>query len=140
MSASTLLAPYFARLESCGGLRWQGRVKQVIGPLVESEGPFCSVGEVCLITDSQGQMLPGEIIGFRDTTVLSMPLELPRGIRYGDRVSTWGERPSIRVGNGLLGRVIGGGGVPLDSQGSYGGYEYRPLDAAAALTPRSHSD
>ena len=47
MSRETLLAPYFARLESCPSLRWQGRVTQVIGPLVESEGPFCSVGEVC---------------------------------------------------------------------------------------------
>jgi hypothetical protein len=40
------LAPYLARLETCAGLRWQGRVTQVIGPLVESAGPFCSVGEI----------------------------------------------------------------------------------------------
>jgi flagellum-specific ATP synthase len=133
MSGEALLAPYFARLESCPALRWQGRVTQVIGPLVESEGPFCSVGEVCQIIDSEGRVLPGEIIGFRGTTVLSMPLELPRGIRYGDRVSSWGERPTIRVGNGLLGRVIDGSGQPLDLLGSYGGCEYRPLDAAAPL-------
>jgi flagellum-specific ATP synthase len=133
MSGEALLAPYFARLESCPALRWQGRVTQVIGPLVESEGPFCSVGEVCQIIDSEGRVLPGEIIGFRGTTVLSMPLELPRGIRYGDRVSSWGERPTIRVGNGLLGRVIDGSGQPLDLLGSHGGCEYRPLDAAAPL-------
>lgn len=133
MSADTLLAPYFARLESCATLRWQGRVTQVIGPLVESEGPFCTVGEMCEITDSQGRVLPGEIVGFRDTTVLSMPLELPRGIRYGDRVSTWGERPKIRVGNGLLGRVIDGSGQALDRMEPYCGREFRALDAAAPL-------
>jgi flagellum-specific ATP synthase len=60
-----------------------------------------------------------------------MPLESPRGIRYGDRVSTWGERPTIRVGDALLGRVIDGSGQPLDSLGSYRGCEYRALDAAA---------
>lgn len=128
-----LLAPYFAYVESRHALRWQGRVKQVIGPLVESEGPFCSVGEVCQIIDSRGRTMPGEIIGFRDTTVLSMPLESPRGIRYGDQISTWGERPAIRVGDGLLGRVIDGGGRPLDSRGSYVDQEYRALDASAPL-------
>jgi flagellum-specific ATP synthase len=133
MSVEGLLAPYFARLESCPALRWQGRVTQVIGPLVESEGPFCSVGEVCEITDSGGRVLPGEIVGFRGTTVLSMPLESPRGIRHGDRVSTWGERPTIRVGAGLLGRVIDGSGQPLDSRGGYGGSECQVLDAAAPL-------
>src|SRR5580658_11290246 len=90
MTAEGLLEPYFARLATCSELHWQGRVTQVIGPLVESEGPFCSVGEVCEITDSRGRTMPGEIVGFRGTTVLSMPLESPSGIRHGDRVSTWG--------------------------------------------------
>src|SRR5271163_4328935 len=94
-----LLAPYFVRVESCGTLRWQGRVKQVIGPVVESEGPFCSVGEACQIMDAEGRALAGEIVGFRGTTVLSMPLGSPRGIRYGDRVSSWGARPTIGVGD-----------------------------------------
>ena len=133
MRNDTLLAPYFSRVESCPALRWQGRVTQVVGPLVESQGPFCSVGEACRITDSQGRVLAGEIVGFRDTTVLSMPLESPRGIRYGDRVSTWGDRPTIRVGDGLLGRVIDGSGQAVDSLGAYGGCEYRMLDAAAPL-------
>jgi flagellum-specific ATP synthase len=133
MSANGLLAPYFARLESCSQLRWRGRVTQVIGPLVESEGPFCSIGEVCEITDSAGRVLAGEIVGFRGTTVLSMPLESPSGVRYGDAVSTWGERPRIRVGDGLLGRVIDGSGQPLDALGPCRGREYRALDVAAPL-------
>jgi flagellum-specific ATP synthase len=133
MSSKALLAPYFARVESCPGLRWEGRVTQVLGPLVESEGPFCSVGEVCQITASDGRKLSGEIVGFRDKTVLSMPLESARGIRYGDRVASWGERPTIRVGEGLLGRVIDGGGEALDALGTYGGSESRILDAAAPL-------
>ena len=131
--SEALLAPYFARLETCSELRWRGRVSQVIGPLVESAGPFCSVGERCEITDSRGRVLPGEIIGFRGTTVLSMPLETPSGVRFGDTVSTWGARPTIRVGDSLLGRVIDGGGEPLDSLGAIQGREYRPLDAAAPL-------
>ena len=96
MSAPVLLAPYFKRLESCSGLRWQGRVTQLIGQLVESEGPFCSVGELCEIVNADGKVFPGEIVGFRGTTVLSMPMARPNGIRYGDRVVTWGARPQLR--------------------------------------------
>lgn len=133
MSAGTSLAPYLSRLETCSALRWQGRVTQVVGPLVESEGPFCSVGEICHIYDAQGRILPGEIVGFRGSTVLSMPLDLPRGVRHGDRVITWGEHPSLRVGEELLGRVISGSGDALDRLGPYRAREYQPLDGAAPL-------
>ncbi|HLW89244.1 MAG TPA: FliI/YscN family ATPase [Terriglobales bacterium] len=133
MTSESPLAHYLARLESCGGLRWQGRVTQVIGPLVESAGPFCSVGEICQIIDSQKRILPGEIVGFRGQTVLSMPLESPRGVRYGDQVITWGERATLRVSDQMLGRVIDGSGQPLDSLAPPAGLDYRLLDAAAPL-------
>jgi flagellum-specific ATP synthase len=133
MPGESPLGPYLARLEACGGLRWQGRVTQVVGPLVESVGPFCSVGEICQIVDSRKRVLPGEIVGFRGETVLSMPLESPRGIRYGDQVITWGERATLRVGDQMLGRVIDGSGQPLDSLAPPKGLDSRPLDAAAPL-------
>ncbi len=133
MSTGSSLAPYLAQLDACPALRWQGRVTQVIGPLVESEGPFCAVGEVCHIHDAQGRRLPGEIVGFRGSTVLSMPLDLPRGVRHGDRVVTWGERARLPVSEELLGRVIDGRGQPIDSLGAYRAREYRVLDRSAPL-------
>lgn len=133
MNLETSLSPYLARLETCSALRWQGRVSQVVGPLVESEGPFSSVGEICHIYDAQGRILPGEIVGFRGSTVLSMPLDEARGVRCGDRVLTWGEHPSLRVGEDLLGRVISGSGAPLDSQKPYRAREYQMLDGKAPL-------
>jgi len=131
MSSSGLLSRYNKQLETCSSLRWRGRVVQVVGQLVESEGPFCSVGELCELVDAAGRTFPGEIVGFRGTTVLSMPLERPVGIRYGDHVVTWGARPVLRVGEELLGRVIDGMGEPLDSLGAYNGREYQMLDAPA---------
>src|SRR5580704_3049906 len=133
MSTPVLLAPYFKRLDSCSSLRWQGRVTQLIGQLVESEGPFCSVGELCEVVDTNGTVFPGEIVGFRGTTVLSMPVSRPRGIRYGDRVVAWGARPLLRVGDGLLGRVIDGMGEPIDSLGPCERRDSQTLDAAAPL-------
>jgi flagellum-specific ATP synthase len=130
MSAG-LLAPYLERVEALSGVRWQGRVTQVIGQLVESEGPFCSVGELCHLVNAAGRVFPGEIVGFRNRTVLSMPLERPQSIRYGDHILTWGARPALRVGDGLLGRVIDGIGVPLDSLPEYRARECRGVDVSA---------
>ncbi len=110
------LSSYFARLKSISGLRWTGKVVQVIGQIVESEGPFCTVGEVCEIVDSRGGHWPGEIVGFRGHTVLSMALRRPSGIRYGDEVVVRGRRPALRVSEQLLGRVLDGTGDPIDGQ------------------------
>jgi len=111
-----MLSAYFAHLDSSSVLRWRGKVVQVVGQLVESEGPFCSVGEACEIQDSRGRRWPGEIVGFRGHTVLSMALRRPTGIRYGDEVVVWGRRPALRVSEQLLGRVLDGTGAPIDDR------------------------
>ena len=126
-----ILGSFLERLASCSAQRWRGRVTQVVGSLIESSGPFCSVGEVCHIQNAEGRILPGEIVGFRGSTVLSMALDSPRGVRHGDSVVTWGEHATLRVGEGLLGRVIDASGNPLDSLGSYPAREYRSLDCVA---------
>jgi len=127
------LTPYVNWLRDASTLRWTGRVNQVVGNLVESEGPFCSVGECCEITNSNGVKLAGEIVGFRDSSVLAMPLERPSGIRFGDPIVTWGATPSMRVGPELLGRVIDARGTPIDSQGEYRARTKMRLDGAAPL-------
>ena len=71
---------------------------QVVGNLVESEGPLCSVGDACTILMANGESYTGEVVGFRGTVMLTMTLKLPRGVQYGDRIVAVGSRPSIRVG------------------------------------------
>lgn len=128
-----ILSAYFQHLRTASPLRWQGKVVQVVGQLLESEGPFCTVGEGCEIVDSQGQSWSGEIVGFRGHTVLSMALRRPSGIRYGDQVVVWGHRPSLRVSEQLLGRVIDGEGVPIDNMPAPGGCQRQPVDHDAPL-------
>jgi flagellum-specific ATP synthase len=128
---SQLLAPYFDRLERSSTLRWQGRVLQVIGNLIESEGPFCSIGECCEITSATGDKYAGEVVGFRGSTMLSMAIENPRGIRFGDRIVAWGTRSSIRVGPEMLGRVVDATGAPLDGLGDYRAERSVWVDASA---------
>ncbi|HLW87076.1 MAG TPA: FliI/YscN family ATPase [Terriglobales bacterium] len=127
-------------LDSCrnwlangSSVRWSGRVTQVVGNLVESAGPFCSVGESCEILDSSGEAFPGEIVGFRGSSVLSMSLDKPHGIRFGDRILTRGARPSLRVGPELLGRVIDATGRPIDSLPEYKAAQSMLVDGVAPL-------
>jgi flagellum-specific ATP synthase len=133
MSAPALFTPYFAQLAERSAVRWSGRITKAVGQLVESDGPFCSVGECCEILDSAGRVYPAEVVGFRGTSVLSMPLERLGGIRYGDRISTWGELPTVRVGDQLLGRVIDGSGNPIDSKPAYRASARWPLHNSPPL-------
>jgi len=109
-----LLSTYFARLEQRSPFRWQGRVLEAVGQTIESSGPLCSVGECCEIVDSEGRVHPAEVIGFRGSHVLTMPLESTEGIRFGDKVSALGTQPYLEVGDALIGRVLNASGQPID--------------------------
>jgi flagellum-specific ATP synthase len=128
-----LLAPYTHYLKAGSTLRWRGRITQVIGNLIESDGPFCSVGESCQLVGHGGKSYSGEIIGFRGSTMLSMAADQPQGVRFGDQIVTWGARPSIRVGPGMLGRVIDTAGNPLDGKSEYRAIHSVNLDGSAPL-------
>src|SRR5690242_19900585 len=128
-----ILDAYAHWLRGTSSLRWRGRVTRVTGNLVESAGPFCSVGEACEILDSGGKAVPGEIVGFRGSSVLSMPLETPQGIRFGDEIVARGTRPSLRVGPEILGRVIDARGLPLDAQGDFRATRTIPVESLVPL-------
>jgi len=131
--ASVQLDPYFRSVADRSTTRWTGRVVKAIGQLVESEGPFSALGECCEIVGSDGVVQEGEIVGFRGPTVLSMPLSPPNNIRYGDAIVSWGEKPSFRVGAGLLGRVIDGTGHAIDSGPEYSACGRWPLRRSGPL-------
>ena len=125
-----LLNAYFRRLEKRPAWRWHGRVIEATGQTIESEGPFCSVGECCEILDREGNSHPGEVIGFRGPHVLSMTLDSSDGIRFGDSVAALGDTPSIDVGDDLLGRVLNAQGYSLDGGPRLRVKESWPLERA----------
>ena len=81
-----LLERYFNRLERRQPWRWRGQVLESVGQTVESQGPLASVGECCEIQDQNGRAHLAEVIGFRGSNVLSMPIDSTEGIRFGNRV------------------------------------------------------
>ncbi len=125
-----LLERYFARLERGQPWRWRGRVLESVGQTIESAGPPVSVGECCEIQDQAGRAHAAEVIGFRGSDVLSMPVEVAEGIRFGDPVWSLGRAPEIEVGPALLGRVLNAQGTPIDGGRSPAVSKTLPLDGA----------
>src|ERR1035441_1757556 len=111
---TALLGCYRAKLRRGQPWRWRGKVVESVGQTIESAGPLASVGECCQIMDQFGRPHLAEVIGFRGSNVLSMPVESTEGIRYGDRVSALGVHPEIEVGPALMGRVLNALGEPID--------------------------
>jgi flagellum-specific ATP synthase len=99
-----------------------------VGQTIESAGPLASVGECCEILDQSGRVHLAEVIGFRGSHVLSMPVEGSDGIRFGDNVVALGARPEIEVGTGLMGRVLNAVGNPIDDGKALPVSEARLLD------------
>lgn len=105
-------------------LRLNGKVAQVIGVVVESNGPPAHIGEVCHIATGHNEPpIAAEVVGFRDNRVLLMPLGELHEISQGDEVTATGSSLKVRVGPGLLGRVLDGLGQPMDGKG--------PIEACA---------
>jgi len=109
---------YYKRLFTTNPICAKGKVTKVIGLLTESQGPMSMLGDMCDIYPSGDfPTVKAEVLGFRNRRVLLMPLEELRGIGPGSPVVARGQKASIGVGEGLLGRVIDGLGEPLDGKG-----------------------
>jgi flagellum-specific ATP synthase len=106
------------RVQRAQVIRNHGRVVQLIGLVIESEGPLAAVGEVCRIESARhdGSTL-AEVVGFRNNHVLLMPLGELHGIHPGSEVVALGTSLQVPVGESLKGRVIDGLGRPLDDLG-----------------------
>ena len=94
----------------------QGRVSNLIGLIVEATGVEAEVGELCMVeTGRHSAPVPAEVVGFRDSRTLLMPLGEMHGIGPGTGVIATGEHLQITVGDDLLGRVVDALGRPIDS-------------------------
>ena len=124
------LGRYFARLERGQPWRWRGQVLESIGQTIESSGPLASVGECCEIEDRFGNLHQAEVIGFRGSHVVTMPVETTEGIRFGNVVSALGVNPEIEVGPSLIGRVLNAQCDPIDGGRPPVSSRALPLDGA----------
>jgi flagellum-specific ATP synthase len=109
---------YLNILRAADLLRTNGKVRQVIGTVVESNGPPMSIGETAnIIYRRSAEPVLSEAVGFRDSKVLLMPLGELGGISAGSEVVALGHPLQIGLTPQLLGRVLDGVGRPIDGLG-----------------------
>jgi flagellum-specific ATP synthase len=109
-----MLSSYIDALPRISTYRAAGRVREVVGLLIASDGPAAAVGDFCEIRSDGGRAVRAQVVGFRDGRVLLMPLEETGGIQLGDTVIARAEAARVEVGPQLLGRVLDGFGRPMD--------------------------
>ena len=118
MAANLSLERYQEMVRSRSFIRHMGRVTKVVGLTIETEGPQTHIGELCRIHGGRmGKDMLAEVVGFRDASVLMMPIGDMTGISPGNPVTATGHQLEIAVGPELLGRVLDGMGRPLDGKG-----------------------
>ena len=111
------LEKYLDLLSKSSLLEYTGKVSKVVGLTIESEGPEVNIGEMCEIhTARLGKSIIAEVVGFRDSKVLLMPLGVMTGVGPGSKVVALGKNLSVPVGPDLVGRVLDGLGNPLDGK------------------------
>ncbi|MGI6703178.1 MAG: flagellar protein export ATPase FliI [Clostridia bacterium] len=116
--SSVVLEKYSRLLNETDTLKYSGRVSKVIGLTIEAVGPAVNIGEVCDVFSARDRKpIKAEVVGFRDNTVLLMPLGDMEGIGPGSSVIATGSTLKVPVGEGMLGRVLNGLGVPIDGLG-----------------------
>lgn len=107
-----------------------GKITEIIGLTIESDGPKASIGDLCYIyNDYNDKPTMAEVVGFKQDKILLMPLGNPDGIRPGALVVNSGSAMKIGVGNQLIGRVLDGLGNPIDTLGEIRFSEYRSTRA-----------
>lgn len=95
-----------------------GKVIQIIGLVIEADGPSSSIGDLCYIYNKMDEEpVWAEVVGFKADKILLMPLGDMEGLRPGSIVVNTGETMKIKVGHELLGRVLDGLGRPIDGLG-----------------------
>ncbi|MGQ9007380.1 flagellar protein export ATPase FliI [Bacillus stercoris] len=105
-------------IEMTDSYKRYGKVKRVIGLMIESKGPASSIGDVCLIyaKGQSGKVIKAEVVGFQEENILLMPYLEAASIAPGSIVEATGESLRVKVGSGLIGQVIDAFGEPLDGK------------------------
>lgn len=124
------LAKYYTALQALSPAILCGRVKRVIGLVIEGFGPAVPLGGICEIESLSHQPIRAEVVGFREDGVLMMPLGELQGIKPGSVIRVVKLKDTIRVGPKLLGRVIDALGRPIDWQGELSLPEEYPFYAS----------
>ncbi|MFS0637478.1 flagellar protein export ATPase FliI [Mesobacillus foraminis] len=109
-------ADLIEQIDTIDSYKRYGRVKRVVGLMIESQGPESSVGDVCFIHvgKKRKHMIQAEVVGFKEEMVILMPYTAINNIAPGSLVETTMKPLEVKAGVGLIGKVVDSLGFPLD--------------------------
>lgn len=107
----------------------EGTIWSVGRNAIEAVALPVPVGAICQIQRRGRASIPAEVIGFQGAITLLASLDGSDGIAPGDRVVLRDSIATLRVGPGMIGRVIDASGNPIDDLGPISTLTKVPLDA-----------
>ncbi len=111
-------SPYLSAIATVDSIKLNGKITQIIGLVMESQGPNVNLGDLCYVYPrKQGEPVPAEVVGFRENRILLMPVGELQGIGPGCEVVSAHRTLKVSVGRQLLGRILDGLGNPIDDKG-----------------------
>jgi len=125
------LKAYQERIEEPQPMLVEGRLTRMVGLTLEAVGCRSTIGGRCMIETVDGNRTEAEVVGFSGERLYLMPTGDIRGLEQDCRVIPMGLTSMAHVGSGLLGRVIDGGGKPLDGKGPVHTTDTMPLHGRA---------
>lgn len=93
-----------------------GSVVETVGMTAAVADFPAPVGSLVEMQRDSGGVIEGEVIGFRDRLTIVYPFQKLTGLRRGSRVRLVRAVRRIRVGEGLLGRVLNAHGQTIDGR------------------------
>lgn len=107
---------YTEAIEHAKPYKRYGKVLRVVGLMIESRGPEANIGEVCYIHSSKSINKPilAEVVGFNNEKIILMPYSAVSELGPGCIVESTGKPLTIKIGRGLIGKVVDSIGKPLD--------------------------
>ncbi|MCT2534522.1 flagellar protein export ATPase FliI [Aquibacillus koreensis] len=105
---------YLKEIDRIDTYKRYGKIQRVIGLMIESQGPEASIGDVCFIHTKSKSKILAEVVGFNEQKVLLMPYTVIKEIGPGCLVEATDQPLTVKVGRGLIGKVIDSVGNSLD--------------------------
>ncbi len=110
-------------------LKYSGKVAMITGLTVESTGPAVQIGEMCNIYSLKGDThISGEVVGFKNKSVLLMPYGSLSGVGPGSRVVSTNRSLTVPVNEQMTGRILDGMGNPFDEGDPIHPTDFYPVD------------
>jgi flagellum-specific ATP synthase len=105
-------------LNQLNPFRVRGKVTKIVGLVIEGYCPQATIGSICEVMSLYGgSSIWAEVVGFRETVALLMPLGEIHGLGIGSLIRVLDVNAHIDVGPSLLGRVVDALAIPLDGKG-----------------------